>query len=362
MAVCTRTLMDSPVSDLDDLETNLHSRPILSHKLFSRYFELLSESLNNPYNRDWHEANYQMTRFVKRNIDNHILLKSWANLLLESENCMLMMLRWINNIPMTNKYKQYLVSQAFATVDYDLMESAVDAEYVKAIGSRGFTSLHFAAMKGHERNVGFLLSRGADPNIMDDQGRIPLFLTENVTCVVLLLQYGADVQSIDFVGRTAFESNSYSFEKREILQAHLAILEAKGVTIDPLIYKKVKSKFTYQRYRDQLNRMKTHGLMNDVTLFEALVDKPKIWLRYARESKNVDTIDSYCIEREIDWYYRFLLTNDYYEAMAKCDVTDAIVEVMSEITGRLVDAEHLVVENIANYIDLKYLVTLSSSL
>ena len=60
----------------------------------------------------------------------------------------------------------------------------------------GVDCLHFAAMEGHDKVTSMLLNYGADVNSIDDQGRTSLLLAAQygqLDAMMVLISQGADV-------------------------------------------------------------------------------------------------------------------------------------------------------------------------
>jgi ankyrin repeat protein len=90
--------------------------------------------------------------------------------------------------------------------DREAFRTAVSADpaavNLKAPG--GSTPLMYAALYGGAADVELLLEQGADPNVRNDAGAVPLVLaTDDAAKTRLLLDYGADANAISDVGRTA---------------------------------------------------------------------------------------------------------------------------------------------------------------
>ena len=67
----------------------------------------------------------------------------------------------------------------FFSAETDVMKALLDAgANVNAQNDRGITALYFAAATGHEEQVKFLLSRGADRSIASKAGWTPLRITK----------------------------------------------------------------------------------------------------------------------------------------------------------------------------------------
>ncbi len=75
-----------------------------------------------------------------------------------------------------------------------------------AIDASGRTCVSWAAARGDETSLRILLEYGADPNIPDIQGSIPLHHVRDVTCGKLLLHYGANLLARNSFGRTSLHT------------------------------------------------------------------------------------------------------------------------------------------------------------
>ena len=75
-----------------------------------------------------------------------------------------------------------------------------------AIDSSGRTCVSWAAARGDETSLKVLLDYGADTNIPDIKGTLPLHHVIDVTCGKLLLRYGAKLLARNSFGRTSLHT------------------------------------------------------------------------------------------------------------------------------------------------------------
>ncbi|KAG6844125.1 hypothetical protein H0H87_009612 [Tephrocybe sp. NHM501043] len=74
-----------------------------------------------------------------------------------------------------------------------------------------YTPLHAAASYGHIDVLAFLLSRGGDVNITDDDGDTPLFTVENIETARFLVDHGAHIHHRNHEGISPIEHLSQDF-------------------------------------------------------------------------------------------------------------------------------------------------------
>lgn len=121
---------------------------------------------------------------------------------------------------------EYLVASTFAdseflqtrqfTVMHKIVLSLIpkslqsELEYstkdIDAVDSSGRTCVSWAATRGDETSLETLLGYGADPNIPDIQGSMPLHHVRDATCGKLLLRYGANLLARNSFGRTSLHT------------------------------------------------------------------------------------------------------------------------------------------------------------
>ena len=75
-----------------------------------------------------------------------------------------------------------------------------------AVDSSGRTCVSWAAARGDETSLKILLDYGANPNIPDIQGSMPLHHVREVTCGKLLLRSGANLLARNSFGRTSLHT------------------------------------------------------------------------------------------------------------------------------------------------------------
>ena len=84
-----------------------------------------------------------------------------------------------------------------------LVNSSLDLNTAET--ETGRTALHYAAENGHSNIVALLLTHGADSNLVDIDGRTPIFLATKATephCFLSLLRQGCDISAKDLEGYT----------------------------------------------------------------------------------------------------------------------------------------------------------------
>jgi uncharacterized protein len=101
----------------------------------------------------------------------------------------------------------------YAAVDGDcnsLVRLLESGSAINAQDDNGWTALHFAAQGGHLRLVEELLSRGANPNLLNSHGNGPIWLgvmhgRGDFSVVRALVAAGADPDQKNAYGHTARE-------------------------------------------------------------------------------------------------------------------------------------------------------------
>ena len=84
-----------------------------------------------------------------------------------------------------------------------LIDSSLDLNTAEP--GTGRTALHYAAENGHSNIVALLLAHGADSNLVDSDGRTPIFLATKATepqCFLSLLRQGCDISAKDLKAYT----------------------------------------------------------------------------------------------------------------------------------------------------------------
>ena len=90
-----------------------------------------------------------------------------------------------------------------------------DGLNVNAVDGEGYSSLHYACLKGYKDIVKLLLEKGADVGAVSNRSVTPFQLacvSGNKEIIKLLLDAGADINATDKVGKTAL---IYALEARK---------------------------------------------------------------------------------------------------------------------------------------------------
>ncbi|OCF45446.1 ankyrin repeat-containing protein [Kwoniella heveanensis CBS 569] len=72
--------------------------------------------------------------------------------------------------------------------------------------ANSYTPMHAASSYAHFDLLEYLLSKGGDPNIQDDDGDTPLYVVESVEVARWLVEQGADPASVNEEGLTAADA------------------------------------------------------------------------------------------------------------------------------------------------------------
>jgi ankyrin repeat protein len=88
--------------------------------------------------------------------------------------------------------------------DFELLEMLITCGVdLEARNYVGLTCAHTTAACGNARSLLVLITEGADMESVDPMGRTPLFVARNYICTIFLLALGADVNARDSQGKTA---------------------------------------------------------------------------------------------------------------------------------------------------------------
>ena len=112
-----------------------------------------------------------------------------------------------------------------------LVNSSVDLNTAET--ETGRTALHYAAENGHSNVVALLLAHGANSNLVDGDGRTPIFLATEATephCFLSLLRQGCDIGAKDLEGYTLIHhaAKNGNIAALLALKEHLEISDASG--------------------------------------------------------------------------------------------------------------------------------------
>jgi len=90
-----------------------------------------------------------------------------------------------------------------------------------------YTPMHAAASYGQLHILGYLISRGGDVNVIDDDGDTPLYVVENIETARFLVDHGALVQRANNEGISPIEYLSEDFPE---VSAYLSSLPSASAT------------------------------------------------------------------------------------------------------------------------------------
>ncbi|GIY33489.1 ankyrin-3 [Caerostris extrusa] len=108
-------------------------------------------------------------------------------------------------------------------IPLDIEDSVEEGAFVNAKKTNGFTSLHFAACKGYEWKVDFLIRNGANPDIIGIKGSSPLHYASKFShlgTVKTLLSNGATYNMLDDSRKTPFD-----YAENEDIKKLLSLLD-----------------------------------------------------------------------------------------------------------------------------------------
>lgn len=230
---------------------------------------------------------------------------------------------------------------------------------------RGNTLLHYAAQSSATSNIKFLLKKGANPNVLNDNGDSPLSLGlkrkfSNHKSLNHLLVAGADLlEASEYFENTFFGLRSLKRFNNEMvayrLVSQLAIHEALGHPIDKPLKALHELNFRdmnifHARCRLALRRLKSHEIRGErFSMFTILSERPE---KIARYIKNEDwsVIKEYM--KTYNWRTMVLFyvgaMKKYVEDIAEYKICrEKADEVVREFTG-FDDRYYLIVDRIVD--------------
>lgn len=98
-----------------------------------------------------------------------------------------------------------------------------DPTLVNAKGKWGFAALHGVAGEDQLEMLKFLISKGADVNIQNDEGISPLHLAAYPKVVQILVQNKADLNKLDKIGNTPLHIQTEHPEGYDCMEALLKL-------------------------------------------------------------------------------------------------------------------------------------------
>ncbi|TIA88768.1 hypothetical protein E3P99_02405 [Wallemia hederae] len=105
-------------------------------------------------------------------------------------------------------------------VQYLVERCGVD---VNALDENSYSTLHAAASYSHPELLRYLIQKGGNVNIVDDDNETPLFVAEDADIARLLVEHGADAAHRNSQGQTALERLIEDDEHEEV-QEYLRVV------------------------------------------------------------------------------------------------------------------------------------------
>ncbi|XP_058794971.1 ankyrin-3-like [Phymastichus coffea] len=250
------------------------------------------------------------------------------------------------------RFRRNILPHLFGNRKVNAIKLTRDRDFeVNSIGCGDYTALHCAVRANLINNVKFLLENGSNPNLADDAGMTPIFACDSSKCIMMLLEYGADIQIQDSDGLNLLDIAGTSVINYVL--AHLALLEAADITIKPYMHNRLetnrKFNYLYTKCQAQLTWMKQRKIFQRITLFHALVDKPENIVRYVAKLQNKAELREWYEEYPLEKYYFSKLKNNLKKVVKMYQLRRQAAWFICQIM-RLCDPEHLVVQEIVGYL------------
>lgn len=132
---------------------------------------------------------------------------------------------------MPDLHKQIIKAAKSGDLASIRMLLVLDATLIEARDKDGSTPLHCAVWKGHQAAVEFMVERGADVNVQnqnDHWGTTPLHAAAHANQAAIaemLIERGADVNARDLKGKTPLHHTTFHKAKAtaKVLERHGAV-------------------------------------------------------------------------------------------------------------------------------------------
>lgn len=228
------------------------------------------------------------------------------------------------------------------------------------VRSRSWTPLHFACYsrtidwKSNFEIIKSLLQYGADVDSIDNHRRTPLMLAllnkywlkvirTDTSILQLLLAY-SDVNKVDIRGRNV-STMTLNLDALRVIMKHLAKLQALGIPVSSDILESTKNEEYFQSCQEELRAAKRTKLHNSwVSYFNLLVDSKLKLKNYAGNQVLVKDFNSRDVEKMFPTYGADMRRR-VDKAIKQREVFDRSAVVLSNCLP-ILDPMHLIIRGI----------------
>ncbi|KAJ8679512.1 hypothetical protein QAD02_015299 [Eretmocerus hayati] len=278
----------------------------------------------------------------------------------------------IEDICVDDEFENTILHLAARNEDSSVLEFALKARPndIDKICVTGLSPLSVAVIHNIPGNVELLLKNGADVNCLavEKSRHGPLYLAVTMVykeCVQILLDNGA---AIDYKTKTnedvsilasALTSYPNDHSAYKLIVEHIALIEKKGVHVDPRNQSLMKSKEGVWKYYEmcesELVKMQDSVIDGHITFYRILVDKD---IRgYARNQKVINAFENQNIESDFP-VYGHRIAQRVALARKKAKLLNDATKGLSSVLYFDVSAHHMIYENILKYVSDEDLLTL----